>query len=280
VAQRKRIEKGPSFRPKKRLGQHFLKDPALIEGIMHHAGLEHSDLILEIGSGLGALTIPLAGAAGHVVAVEKDALLVENLRKKLAIRGIQNVTIHHADILKVDFSSLLKRERKKTKVIGNVPYNISSPLLEKLVRNKVRVSVAVLMFQLELAKRLVALPGTKAYGSLTVLVQYNARIRPLLEVPKEAFYPRPKVDSMVLMFDFGVPHPRRAADEILLSRVVRGAFSQRRKTLRNALKASMPYSEAVLIELLGKCHVDPARRAETLCLDEFICLSDGLTGLS
>ena len=280
VAKRNRIEKAPFFRPQKRLGQHFLRDRALIERIVSHAGLNSSDIILEIGPGLGALTVPLAEMAGQVVAVEKDRFLVGDLRKRLVSKGIQNVTLHHADILKINFSDLFEGEGQKIKVIGNLPYNISSPLLDKLVRNKVLVSEAILMFQRELAKRLVALPGTKAYGSLSVLVQYNARIRPILEVPKEAFYPRPKVDSMVLLFDFGIPHPRRAADDILLSRVVRGAFSQRRKTLRNALKASMPYSEAALIESLRNCNVDPGRRAETCSLDEFICVSDGLAGLS
>jgi 16S rRNA (adenine1518-N6/adenine1519-N6)-dimethyltransferase len=276
VAKRNRIDKDPPFRPQKRLGQHFLKDQVLIERIVGHAGLKRSDIVLEIGPGLGALTVPMAEAAGQVVAVEKDPSLVENLRKRLVLQGIENVTLHHADILKIDLSGLFKVEDQKIKVIGNLPYNISSPLLEKLVSNRVRVSEAILMFQQELAKRLVALPGTKAYGSLSVLIQYTALIRPILEVPKEAFYPKPKVDSMVLHFDFGIPHPRRAMDDVMLSRVVRGAFSQRRKTLRNALKASMPHSEAALIESLRKCNVDPGRRAESCSLDEFICVSDGL----
>ena len=280
VAKKNRLDKDPPFRPQKRLGQHFLKDRVLIERIVSCAGLKRSDIILEIGPGLGALTVPMAEAAGQVVAVEKDPILVENLGKRLFREGIQNVTLHHADILRMDFSDLFKTEKQKIKVIGNLPYNISSPLLEKLVRNRVRVSEAILMFQQELAKRLVALPGTKAYGSLSVLVQYHARIRSLLEVPKEAFYPRPKVDSLVLHFDFRIPHPRRAVDDTLLLRVVRGAFSQRRKTLKNALKASMPHSEAVLIESLRNCNVDPGRRAETCSLDEFICVSDRLAGLS
>ena len=280
MAKRNRIDKDPPFRPQKRLGQHFLKDQVLIERIVACAGLKRSDIVLEIGPGLGALTVPMAEAAGQVVAVEKDPSLLVNLRKRLVLQGIENVTLHHADILKIDFSDLIKGEEQKIKVIGNLPYNISSPLLEKLVRNRVRVSEAILMFQQELAKRLVALPGTKAYGSLSVLIQYTALIRPILSVPKEAFYPKPKVDSMVLHFDFGIPHPRRAMDDVMLSRVVRGAFSQRRKTLRNALKASMPHSEAALMESLRKCNVDPGRRAESCSLDEFICVSDGLAGLS
>ncbi|MFH1490652.1 MAG: 16S rRNA (adenine(1518)-N(6)/adenine(1519)-N(6))-dimethyltransferase RsmA, partial [Pseudomonadota bacterium] len=224
MAERRPV-KDPGIRPNKRLGQHFLRERGFIHEIIAGAEFDESDLILEIGPGLGALTLPMAKTVRHVFAVEKDERLAETLGKNLRRGDIRNVTVIHEDILKLDFDDLLGPVEKKIKIIGNLPYNISSPLLEKLIRNRTLVSRAVLMFQRELALRLIASPGSKAYGALTVLIQYHTRVCPLLDVPGSAFYPRPKVDSMVLGFDFEAPHPRKAEDEVRLQRVVRGAFA-------------------------------------------------------
>jgi 16S rRNA (adenine1518-N6/adenine1519-N6)-dimethyltransferase len=281
LAETKSINARYGFRPKKRLGQHFLKDKGIISEIIKKARFEQSDQVLEIGAGLGALTLPLAGSVHLISAIEKDPSLTDMLKKRLSSAGINNVILVNDDILKLDFNRLRKMTDKKIKVIGNLPYNISSPILEKLVENRNLVSRAILMFQAELARRLIARPGNKDYGAMTVLIQYHAHLSPLLEVPKESFYPRPKVDSMVLELDFERPHTRRIEDEANFKTVVKGAFAHRRKTLLNSLKqAVFSLSSEEILGALEKCGIDPHKRAETLDIDDFLCLSSALTPLS
>ena len=281
MAEKKRIRRGNGFQPKKRLGQHFLRDAGVVREIINKAKLGPSDNVLEIGPGLGALTIPLASLVHHIVAVEKDPRLAEMLKKRLAHEDISNDRLVNDDILKLELEDIPRLLGKKMKVIGNLPYNISTPFLERLVVNRNLVSRAVLMFQLELARRLTASPGNKEFGAMTVLVQYHAHISPLLEVSKASFYPRPKVDSMVLELDFERPHPRRAEDETKFKTVVRGAFAHRRKTLLNSLKRTLSSrtSEEILAAL-RKCGIDPEKRAETLHMDQFLCLTSALPALS
>ena len=263
-----------SFRPKKSLGQHFLRDPLVIERILSGARLDQSSTVLEIGPGLGALTFPLASCVRHVIAVEKDGALAEKLRAGLARERVENVTVIHEDILKLDLAPLWK---EKIDVIGNIPYNISSPLIDKLIRNRDRVSRAILTLQHELAARLTASPGNKQYGALTVLIQYHARLSPLLEVPKQAFYPKPKVSSTVVQFDFSKPYPRRADPEDSFRKVVRAAFAHRRKTLLNSLRGTFPSWEVPsLVSAMEQGAIDPQRRAETLDMDEFLNLTQAL----
>jgi 16S rRNA (adenine1518-N6/adenine1519-N6)-dimethyltransferase len=236
---------------------------------------------LEIGPGLGALTVPLAPLVHHIVAVEKDPRLAEMLKERLAHKGISNVLLINDDILSLKLEDISQLPDKKMKVIGNLPYNISTPFLERLVANRNLVSRAVLMFQLELARRLSAVPGNKEFGAMTVLVQYHAHISLLLEVSKASFYPKPKVDSTVLELDFERPHPRRAEDETKFKAVVRGAFAYRRKTLLNSLKRTLSSctSEEILAAL-RRCGIDPEKRAETLHIDQFLCLTSTLPTLS
>lgn len=269
----------PVWRPKKRLGQHFLRDQAVIHAILSRAGFGAMSCVLEVGAGRGALTFPLASLVGHLYAVEKDPHLADRLVHELVRRGISNVTVSNQDILKTDFGALPVTPGEKIGVIGNLPYNISSPFLEKLIENRRWVSRAVLMFQAEVARRLVASPGNKAYGALSVIVQYHAEAFPLMEVAGKAFYPVPKVDSMVVKLDFEKPHPRRVQDEENLKRVVKGAFSHRRKTLLNALRGGIPgLSTEMLREAFQACRIDPGKRAEVLSIDEFLCLSLRLPG--
>jgi 16S rRNA (adenine1518-N6/adenine1519-N6)-dimethyltransferase len=263
-----------SFRPKKSLGQHFLRDPLVIERILSGARLDQSSTVLEIGPGLGALTFPLASCVRHVIAVEKDGALAEKLRAGLARERVENVTVIHEDILKLELAPLWK---EKIDVIGNIPYNISSPLIDKLIRNRDRISRAILTLQHELAARLTASPGNKQYGALTVLIQYHARLSPLLEVPKQAFYPKPKVSSTVVQFDFSKPYPRRADPEDSFRKVVRAAFAHRRKTLLNSLRGTFPSWEVPsLVSAMEQGAIDPQRRAETLDMDEFLNLTQAL----
>lgn len=249
----------------------------MIHEIIRRAGFKSSDHILEIGAGLGALTLPLAPSVRQISAVEKDTRLTRLLGKRLSRDEVENVSLINADILKFDFNRLKRLPGEKIQVIGNLPYNISSPFLAKLIDNRAMISRAILMFQVELARRLVSPPGSRAYGAITVLIQYHARISSLLEVSSGAFYPRPKVGSMVLELDFNRPHPRRAEDEKLFIRVVRSAFAHRRKTILNSFKGSpTPWTHEASMKALNQCAVDPSKRAEELNIDDFLCLSANL----
>jgi len=264
--------------PQKKLGQHFLRNQNAIEKIIQAARLDKTETVLEIGPGHGALTIPLSHTAGHVIAVEKDPRLVEILRKRLDKEDINNVELINADILRIDLGQLTGLPSKGGKVIGNLPYNISSPLLEKLIAYRQRIGRAILMFQVEFAQRLTASPGSRAYGSLSVLTQYYARISPLLQVGRDDFYPRPKVGSMVVEIDFDRPYHRRAEDEVLFKKTVRQAFQHKRKTLLNSLSGTeIPLTKEELKAILLKGNIHPGRRAETLTLDECLYLASSLT---
>jgi 16S rRNA (adenine1518-N6/adenine1519-N6)-dimethyltransferase len=281
LAQTKSLKASSSgFRPKKRLGQHFLTDSKIIHEIIALSRFQPSDLILEIGPGLGALTLPLARSVSHVVAVEKDINLVHVLKKKLSRAGITNVTFVNRDILAFDIHEIRPSPSKKIKIIGNLPYNISSPFMERLAENRDLIGRAVLMFQLEFAKRIAASPGQKAYGALTLLIQYHAHPTVLLEVPKQAFYPKPRVDSMVLEIDFERPYPKQTQHEDYFRKVVKGAFYHRRKTILNSLKGSSPsWNRELLLDAMKTCHIDPGRRAETLNMSDFLCLTSALAFL-
>lgn len=266
-----------SFRARKRLGQHFLRDSSVIRQIIRRAGFEPDAVVVEIGPGLGALTFPLAESVRQVIGIEKDSRLTEILKDRLIQKGIQNVTLVNQDVLKADLGETARPFGGRILVIGNLPYNISSPFLEKLIQSREVVTRAVLMFQAEVGRRLVASPGNKQYGAMTVLAQYHARISPLIEIPKEAFHPPPKVKSMVVELDFTRPHTARAGNEEAFKKVVKAAFAHRRKTLINSIKGT--FSEWRQDEILlgmEKCGIDPKKRAEMLEIDDFIRLTEGL----
>jgi 16S rRNA (adenine1518-N6/adenine1519-N6)-dimethyltransferase len=241
------------------------------------ADFDRDSWIIEIGPGMGALTFPLAESVRHVVAVEKDPRLAELLRGRLLHRGIKNVTLVNEDVLRFHFEEVARSFGGTTQVIGNLPFNISSPFLEKLINNRAMITRAVLTFQAELGRRLIADPGNKQYGAMTVLAQYHARVSSLLEIPKKAFYPPPKVESMVVELDFTRPHPARAKNEEIFRRVVRGAFAHRRKTLINSLKVTFPqWNPEDLLSTLKKSGIEPGKRAEVLNINDFIRLSEFL----
>lgn len=263
-----------AFKPKKSLGQHFLRDPLIIQRILAAAKFRSSSTVLEIGAGLGALTLPLATVVRQVIAVEKDETLVRKLRADLSREGIENVNLLQEDILKVDLARI---SEEPIEVIGNIPYNISSPLIEKLILSRERIPRAVLTLQHELAQRLTATPGNKQYGALTVLIQSHARLSTLLEIPKEAFHPKPKVSSTVVEFDFSRPFPRRPEHEGFFKKVVRAAFAHRRKTLFNSLRGTFPsWDPQHILNALHRCAIDPRRRAETLRIDDCFNLAEAL----
>ncbi|MCG6878729.1 MAG: 16S rRNA (adenine(1518)-N(6)/adenine(1519)-N(6))-dimethyltransferase RsmA [Deltaproteobacteria bacterium] len=268
---------GPSFRPSKRLGQNFLVDPGISARIVSLSRFTHEDTVLEIGPGKGALTIPLAAKVKHVLAVEKDGRLADWLGGRLKRAGINNVTLLHGDILKLDWLVLKSHFRGRMPVMGNLPYNISSPVLEKMCQKPQWMGQAVLMFQKEVAQRLTAVPGSKAYGALSLLVQYHAEVLSRLTVVKGSFFPVPKVDSMVVSVDFEKPYPRRAINEAVFIKVVKGAFMHRRKTIINSLNGALPdQTRESLLTALAACGIDPGKRGETLEMGDFLRLSSAL----
>ncbi|SPD75931.1 Ribosomal RNA small subunit methyltransferase A [uncultured Desulfobacterium sp.] len=265
------------LRPKKSLGQHFLRDRRIIDQIILHSGFGPSDLVVEIGPGHGELTLPLAGMVSRVIAIEKDDQLAVLLSNRLAGEGISNVTVVNQDVLAWDFSETGLYSQTTMNMIGNLPYNISTPFLERLIDHRDRIGRAVLMFQLEIAERLTAPPGNKTYGAMSVLVQYYAKAVRLLKVSRAAFFPRPKVDSMVVELDFEAPYPIRASDDIAFKRVVRAAFSHRRKTIVNSLAGSLPLLDRNLIlYCLNQSGINPMSRAEELSIDDFLRLNSFL----
>jgi 16S rRNA (adenine1518-N6/adenine1519-N6)-dimethyltransferase len=264
-----------NLRARKELGQNFLKEAHVAERIVDRAAPTSDDVVLEIGAGLGILTVAAARRAGRVISVEKDRHLVPLLKVELQVHGFTHVEVIEGDILALPLDRLAGPADRPLVVIGNLPYNISSQVVVKLIRERRWVDRAVLMFQKELAERLCAGPGTKTYGRLSVVLQYCTDLTPLFDVRATQFHPRPKVDSAVLEIRFKDCIQRPAQDEQLFTRVVQAAFGQRRKTLRNALSSGLlPLDAADAVAVLEAGGIDPRRRAETLSVDEFVTLSN------
>lgn len=261
------------LRPNKALGQNFLTSPEIVSRILSAAAAHPDEAVLEIGPGLGALTLALAAQTDRLIAVEKDPQMLKLLRTELIAAGRHEVTLIEGNILDIDISALAPPGSRMV-VLGNLPYNISSQVLVRLVDHRDRIDRAVLMLQEEMAKRIIAPPGGRDYGRLTVLLAYCADVRRLFTVTADRFYPRPKVDSAVVEVRFRTPEtPVR--DEALFVKVVQAAFGQRRKTLKNALSGSaLPLDAPGAETVLKSAGIDPTRRAETLSVAEFVALSD------
>ncbi len=264
-----------NIQARKQLGQNFLNDPNVARAIVNKAGIAGDDVVLEIGPGLGAMTIPAAAVASRVIAVDKDGRIIDLLRTELLAADIDNVEIREADILRVDLKAIAREAGRRLVVLGNLPYNISSQVVVQLIYARIRIDRAVLMLQKEMAQRICAGPGSKDYGRLSVMLGYCAHTQVLMQVRAPLFFPAPKVDSTVIGIRFASPPPFPADDEALLFRVVKAAFGKRRKTLRNALSQSdlnldPPCSEQVL----EKAQIDPMRRAESLSVAAFVRLSN------
>jgi len=266
-----------NIRAKKQLGQNFLNDPNLARAIVEKSGLDMDDVVLEIGPGLGAITIPAAKAARRVIAVDKDGRIIDLLRTELLAAGIQNVEIREADILRVDLAAVYREAARPLVVMGNLPYNISSQVIVQLIHARSCVDRAVLMLQKEMAQRICAEPGSRDYGRLSVMLGYCARMQILMPVRASLFFPAPKIDSTVIGIWFADPPAVRADDESLLFRVIKAAFGKRRKTLRNALSQSdLKMDAATCEQLLNQARIDPMRRAETLSVPGFVRLSNAI----
>lgn len=253
------------YSPRKRFGQHFLHDPDIIARILAAIHPASGERLVEIGPGLGALTRPLLQAVGELDVVELDRDLLEPLRMRCA--GLGTLRIHQADALTFDFAEL-HGDGPRLRIAGNLPYNISTPLLFHLLTQAEHLSDLHFMLQQEVVERMAADPGDPAYGRLSVMLQYRCRVESLFTVKPEAFRPPPKVQSAVVRLVPCQTLPVIVKDERCFAEVVRLAFSQRRKTLRNSLGNLL---DAGQIEAAG---VNPGARPETLDLAAFAALSD------
>jgi 16S rRNA (adenine1518-N6/adenine1519-N6)-dimethyltransferase len=254
--------------PRKRFGQHFLADPDVVDAIVRAIAPAAGDAMVEIGPGLGALTAPLAGRLDHLHAVEIDRDVIATLRRRF---DAARLTVHEGDALAFDFGALSDKLGRALRVVGNLPYNISTPILFHLAEFADRIVDGHFMLQKEVVERMVAEPGGKEYGRLSVMLQYRFAMESLFEVPPEAFDPPPRVDSAIVRM---IPRPaslRTAQDEALLARLVTQAFGQRRKVLRNTLKG---VADAATLEESG---ISPGARAEEVPLAAYVDLANRLS---
>mgnify|MGYP001942951789 CR=1 FL=1 len=263
---------------KKSLGQNFLVSDHVLDKIIAAAKLDNETGVLEIGSGIGALTERLAKSAGAVTALEIDGRLIPLLAELFSDQP--HVTIIHEDVMVADLKQILEEMRHRVKrcsVVANLPYYVTSPILMRLLTERLPLNRIVVMMQKEVAERLVALPGTKAYGVLTVATQFFSKPRWVTSVSRNAFIPRPDVDSAVVCLDVREKPAVSVSNQDLFFKIVRTAFAQRRKTLLNTLAAGFPQvRKEELQEELIKIGIDPRRRGETLSIEEFAQLTDRL----
>jgi 16S rRNA (adenine1518-N6/adenine1519-N6)-dimethyltransferase len=257
------------IRPRKRFGQNFLVQTKTAESIVDSARLEASDLVVEIGPGLGALTRFILTKVRCLHLVELDRDLADYLKVNIPTSEWP-VFVHQQDALTFDFELLSKMEGQRLVVMGNLPYNISSPLIFHLLECRAAIKKAVFMLQKEVGERLTASPGTKDYGVLSVLLGAYGRVTPLFTVGAAQFYPRPKVDSLIVLIEFGKELPAEPPTFEFFRKVVNVAFQQRRKTLQNSLKSLAVQKPALLDEAFSVSRIDPKRRPETLSAEEFM----------
>ncbi|MGM0899378.1 MAG: 16S rRNA (adenine(1518)-N(6)/adenine(1519)-N(6))-dimethyltransferase RsmA [Bacillota bacterium] len=265
---------------KKSLGQNFLIDPNILRKIVSQAGLTKDSAAIEIGPGIGALTEHLARDAGKVLAFEIDQRLLPVLADTLS--PYDNVKVIHSDILKADVEKAIQEELagfEDIMVVANLPYYVTTPIILKLLLEKLPIRGLVVMLQKEVAERITAKPGTKAYGSLSIAIQYYTEADYAMTVPKSVFMPQPNVDSAVIRM-IKRPEPIvNVIDEDFFFSVTRGSFVQRRKTILNNLQSAMPNGKAkkdFILQALEEAGIDPTRRGETLSIKEFGLLSDKL----
>ena len=259
--------------PKRSLGQNFLVHQGTIETIVELAGIQPGDQVVELGVGLGAMTMELSKKASKVIGLEIDERLIKWVHEKRPLPG--NVELRHSDILRVSFQDLAEELEGPLKIIGNLPYNISSQVIFKLIEERNHINRAILMLQKEVAERIVSGPGSKAYGILSVVTGYCADITRLMDMPPGLFRPSPKVTSTLIKLEFRKP-VIAAKDFAFFKNIVRQAFQQRRKKLINALKGLASFSQDEILYALEVCGIDPGYRAEVLSIENFVTLSNTL----
>ncbi|HID69386.1 MAG TPA: ribosomal RNA small subunit methyltransferase A [Desulfobacterales bacterium] len=275
--------KDEKLAPRKQLGQNFLVHKSTAEAVARCGKIQSDDIIIEVGVGLGALTQPIAEQAERVIGLELDSGLVRFHKEKKDLPD--NVTLLHQDVLKADFDELYRLSGGPLKIMANLPYSISNPFLFKLIEHQEKMNWATIMLQKEVADRLSAEPGTKQYGIPTVLLKSCATVKKLLTLKPTEFHPRPKIDSVVVRIEFTRidQEDKRVYDRSLFQKIVRAAFSQRRKTLLNTLTASgffraradgdKKLEKQLTREAIIAGDITPGTRAEVLDLDNFIDLT-------
>lgn len=259
----------PNFAaPKKSLGQNFLQDPNIIRKIIEAVAIKANDTVIEIGPGRGALTEHILQLTEHCHVIEIDRDLIAYWQQRRAEGA--SLVVHPNNILKFDLTEIIEQSVGKVKVIGNLPYNISSPVLFHLMQYADRFESQTVMLQKEVVDRMAASPGNKQYGRLSVMLQQRYKIESLFKVPAQAFFPAPKVESAIAQLTSLDQQKHPVEDHPKFAALVKQAFSQRRKTLRNTLKGLIEVDQ---IEALG---IDPTARAETLSVDDFARMSNVL----
>jgi len=250
------------LKPLKKFGQNFLKDKNILRKIAEEMDIQPDDVIIEIGPGTGALTESLIEKSKNVFAVEIDSRVIADLQS-----NFPDIKVIQHDFIKFDLQTIPKPAEKKLRIVGNIPYNITSPILFKLIEARALVSDAIMMMQLEVAQRILSSPNSKEYGILAVFINAYAKPELCFKVSPNVFYPKPKVFSAVMRFTF-LEHVPITDDKIFLQ-LVKTAFSKRRKTLKNC------FADTIFETLdLKQCGIDPVRRAETLSIDDFIMLAN------
>jgi len=266
------------FSPLKRLGENYLIDSNIKDKIIAAAGVGRDDTVLEIGPGLGGLTFDLARTGADVLAIEKDRKACRIL-KVLARDEFPNLKIFNEDILKFNLGGYAFI--KKIKVVGNLPYYITSPIIELVINNRSVIESAVVMVQREVAWRILAKPGSKDYSAFSLFVQFYTQPENIYTVKRTCFYPSPDVDSCIVRLNILDKPPVDVTDEALLFRIIRGSFNQRRKSIINSLsrEAVLGISKKKLASILGKAGIDPAARPEDLSITDFAKIADTVKGV-
>lgn len=271
-----------NFKLSKSLGQNFLTDKNVLDKIISESFICEEDLVIEIGPGIGVLTAEAAQFAGKVVAIEIDKNLLPILNETLG--GLDNIEVINKDILKTDLNEILDSHkiikgcpRKAVRIIGNLPYYITTPIIMKILEDGIKADSITIMMQKEVADRIMAKPGGKTYGALSVAVQYYCEVNSIAIVPRTSFVPPPNVDSAVLRLDIRKKKPVELSDENVFFACIKSGFGQRRKTLLNSLSGVMGLSKEQVSIVLERAGIDGIRRAETLNLNEFAHLANEVT---
>ena len=270
-----------NFKISKSLGQNFLTDQNIIDKIIDGAQIEEGDIVIEIGPGMGVLTAAAAERASKVLAIEIDKNLLPILADSLS--EYENVEIIHGDVLKLDLNPIISQNlatdnsKNRVKIIGNLPYYITTPIIMKILEEKILAQSITIMMQKEVAERINAKPGSKTYGAITVAINYYCTVHHISDVHRSVFIPKPNVDSQVLRLDIRETPPVFVESEKVFFACIKAGFGQRRKTLLNSLTGVNGLAKQEVLEALNKAKIDPNRRAETLDLSEFATLSNCIT---
>jgi len=264
------------FNFSKALGQNFLINPAICPRMAQLCGASQAAGVIEIGPGIGVLTAELAKHAKKVVAIELDKRLMPVLKETL--EGVDNVTVLQGDALTIDLKAIIDREFEgdKVAVCANLPYYITSPVIMHLLESRLPITSITVMVQKEAAVRLTATPGTREAGAVSLAVSYYSQPKVLFDVSSTSFMPRPSVDSCVIQLDVRDEPPVKTLNEVLMFRIIRAAFSQRRKTVLNAVASGLSLSKERLTQILTAVGIPPTERGERLTLDDFARLADEL----